>query len=373
MRKKILIKNNRKKIRILIAPLDWGLGHATRCIPIIKELLRLDCEVWMAVDKKIFWLLKKEFPSAVFLPLKGYEIGYSRNKRWFVHKLFFQSLKIIFSIIKEKKWINRIVKENSIDAVISDNRLGMFSKKIPSIYITHQLAIKTGNKFSEFIANKVHHFFIKKYTYCWVPDHEKNGLAGELSHPKRTPLNVKYIGSLSRFEKFCEVKENCDLLVCISGPEPQRSIFENQIIEQLKNFIGKACLIRGLPDDSKNLNEFNDVRIINHLPAKELNLLMEQAKIIISRSGYSTIMDLVAIQKKAILIPTPGQPEQEYLAKYLHERQYFFSTEQQYFSINNALKKYHSFPFRSFDFLKDEYIKTVDEFVLSLKSVNFVR
>lgn len=371
MTKKILFNNNRKRIRVLVAPLDWGLGHATRCVPIIKELLRLNCEVWLVADKKIFWLLKKEFPNAVFLPYKGYEIVYSRNEKWFALKLFFQFFKIIFSIIKEKKWINRIIKENLIDAVISDNRLGMFSKRVPSVYITHQLAIKTGNRFSDFITNRIHHNFIQKYTYCWVPDNENNGLAGQLSHLQKTPLNVKYIGPLSRFKRSPNVQESYDLLICISGPEPQRSIFEIQIVEQLKSFNGKAFLIRGLPGDNKILNEFNQVKILNHLPAEDLSILMEQAKIIITRSGYTTIMDLVTLRKKAILIPTPGQTEQEYLAKFLHEKQYFFSTEQQYFSINSAIQKFHSFPFQSFDFHKDEYIKTVDEFVLSLKSANF--
>ena len=171
------------------------MGHATRCIPIIKELIRLNCEVFIVADKKIFSLLKKEFPDTVFLRFKGYEIEYSGHKSLLALTLFFQFPKIIFSIFGEKKWIKKIIREHSIDVVISDNRFGMYSKKIPSVYITHQLCIKTGNIFTDNIAKKIHNYFIKKYRSCWVPDFQINGLAGELSHPKKIPSNVVYMGT----------------------------------------------------------------------------------------------------------------------------------------------------------------------------------
>ncbi|MEO5908912.1 MAG: glycosyltransferase [Ginsengibacter sp.] len=360
-----------KKYRVLVAPLDWGLGHATRCVPIIKELIKLQCEVFIVADKKIFYLLKKEFPDTVFLRYKGYEIEYNGRKNLFALTLFFQFPKIIFSIFKEKRWINKIIRINSIDAIISDNRFGMYSKKIPSIYITHQLCIKTGNIFTDHIAKKIHNYFIKKYTSCWVPDFEIDGLAGELSHPKNIPSNVVFIGPLSRFNSLPDVDIMYDLLISISGPEPQRTIFENEILKQLKTFSGKVLLLRGLPSEKNVLKNFNSIRIINHLPADELNIAMQQSKIIISRSGYTTVMDLTALRKEAILIPTPGQKEQEYLAKYLLQKQYFFSTDQMKFSIEALFEKIDSFNFKSFDFNNDEYKKTIREFVLSLKSANF--
>ena len=371
MRKENIFNNLNTKYRVLIAPLDWGLGHATRCIPIIKELIRLNCEVFIVADKKIFSLLKKEFPDAVFLRFKGYEIEYSGHKSLFALTLFFQFPKIIFSIFREKKWIKKMIREHSIDVVISDNRFGMYSKKIPSIYITHQLCIKTGNIFTDTIAKKIHNYFIKKYRSCWVPDFQKNGLAGELSHPKKIPSKVVYMGALSRFNLLPDVDVIYDLLISISGPEPQRTIFENEILKQLKTFSGKVFLIRGLPSEKNVLKNFNSIKIKNHLPADELNKVMQQSKIIISRSGYTTVMDLVVLRKKAILIPTPGQKEQEYLAEYLFQKQYFFSTQQKNFLIEDAIKKADSFHFKSFDFNKDEYKKTIHEFVLSLKSANF--
>ena len=371
MKKGINFNKSSKRPRILIAPLDWGLGHATRCIPIIKALINEGCEVVIAADKKNFFLLKCEFPETVFLRSSGYEIQYSRNKSLFQFKLFLQAPKIIFSILREKKWLKKIINEYSIDAVISDNRFGMYNRKIPCIYITHQLHIKTGNPVTEKIAQTIHSFFIKKYTACWVPDSKINGLAGELSHPKKIFQNLFYLGPISRFEEIKNEEKNYDLLIIISGPEPQRTLFESQILNQLKTFPGKTFLIRGLPSEKNCLENFNAVKIKNHLPAKELNEIIEQSEIIISRSGYTTVMDLAVLTKKAILIPTPAQTEQEYLAKYLLEKQYFFSIEQKNFSLEKAIKAYKSFPYKTVDFSTEEYKKIIHEFVLSLKSMNF--
>ena len=360
------------KLRILVTPLDWGLGHATRCIPIINELIKLNCEVFIAADKETFCLLKKEFPTIVFLRLKGYEIKYSLNKRGFSFKMLLQFPKIFYAIRNENKWLKKIVKENNIDAVISDNRFGMHCKNVPCIYITHQLFIKTGKAFSEKIAQKIHNYFIRKYTSCWIPDFKENGLAGKLSHPEKIPSNVIYIGPLSRFDKLPDVEKIYDLLISISGPEPQRTIFENIILSQLKNYSGKALVIRGLPDEKGTLNPPNEsIKIINHLPSHELNKAFEQTEMVISRSGYTTIMDLIKLKKSAILVPTAGQTEQEYLAKYLSEKKYFYSVEQQNFSLNTALNNVDDFPFIYLNRPSEEYKKTINEFVLSLKTGNF--
>ncbi len=362
--------SDRQNTRVLVAPLDWGLGHSTRCIPIIKELISLGCEVYIVADKKTFSLLKKEFPTTVFLRYKGYEIKYSRQKSFFAFKLFLQSSKIIYRIFNEKQWLKKTIKKYSINAVISDNRFGMYDKNIPSIYITHQLLIKTGNNFSDRIAQKIHYHFIKKYRTCWVPDQKKSGLAGELSHPKILPENITYIGPLSRFIELPGMIKAYDLLIILSGPEPQRTIFENKILEQLISIKGNIFIIRGLPDESNKPANFNNITIENHLPASELNKVISKSKIVICRSGYTSVMDLAALKKRAILIPTPGQTEQEYLAKYLMEKRYFLSVQQKDFSIEKALDKAGTFHFETLEFQKEEYKKTVAEFVNSLKSGN---
>ena len=363
--------NDGRHPRILIAPLDWGLGHATRCIPIIKELLYHNCEVIIVASKNTLSLLKKEFPFLVFLRYKGYEIRYSSDKKNFSLKIILQLPKIIFLVWKENNWLKKIIKKQKIDAVISDNRFGMHNKKIPSIYITHQLRIKTGNPSTEFIVQKIHYYFIKKYSQCWVPDHKETPLAGDLSHPANIPSNTLFIGPLSRFRSLPKIEKIYDLLVTISGPEPARTNFENKILVQLKNFPGKALLIRGLPSDNCNLPSADLKEIVNHLSAEDLNKAIEQSKMLIGRSGYTTIMDLAALQKKAILIPTPGQKEQEYLAEYLFEKKYFFSAEEENFSIKDALENVSKFDFKEIDVPLNEYKKTINEFVLSLKSNNF--
>ena len=360
--------------RVLLAPLDWGLGHATRCIPIIKELITQKCEVIIAADNPSIFLLKKEFPTTVFLRITGYKVQYSRNKKWLPFKLLLQFPKIIFSVWKERAWLKKIVDEYRLDAVISDNRFGLFSKKIHCVYITHQLRVKTGNTFSEKMAQKIHYYFIKKYDSCWVPDFEDNGLAGELSHQANMPSNVLYTGPLSRFEKIKEVNQVYNILISLSGPEPQRSIFEKMILLQLKTFKKNVLLVRGLPGENINLQaDMKSIEIVNHLPAEKLNIAFQQSEFIISRSGYSTIMDLVKLGKNAILVPTPGQTEQEYLSKYLMEKKYFYSVEQNNFSLETVVQRASSFPFVTPPTDFDDYKKVIGEFVLSLKPGNYAR
>lgn len=367
MKKEKDFKNPKENPGILIAPLDWGLGHATRCIPIIHHLIFLGCTVYIVADKKNFFLLKKEFPEAVFLRYKGYEIKYSQKKEFLLSKLISQSPKVILRIWLEKKWLKTVVKKYSIDAVISDNRFGMHNKNVPSIYITHQLCIKTGNRFFDKIAQKIHYHFISQFTACWIPDFRKDGFAGELSHPKNLPPNSIYIGPLSRFAQLPDVEILNDLLIIISGPEPQRAIFEKDILEQIKTIKGNIFFIRGLPSENQKPENFNAVKIENHLPGEALNKLIAESKIIISRSGYTTVMDLAILHKKAILIPTPGQTEQEYLAKYLGDKKYFLAEKQDGFSIKDSVERAKNFHFRELHFAKDSYKKTITEFVESLK------
>jgi len=357
-----------QNLRVLVAPLDWGLGHSTRCIPIIKELKTQGCEVYIVADKKCYSLLNKEFPQTVFLRYKGYQVEYSRRQQFFTSKLIIQIPRIFFRILQEKKWIKKIIKKYEINAIISDNRFGMHNKNVPCVYITHQLYIKTGNQFIERIAQKIHYYFIKKYKVCWVPDLKKNGLAGELSHPKKLPANIIYIGPLSRFCKIASAEETYDLLVIISGPEPQRTIFENEILQQLKTVQGTIFLIRGLPDQNSKPENFNNVTIENHLNAKQLNEIIEKSKAVLCRSGYTSVMDLSVLQKKAIFIPTPAQTEQEYLSKFLTEKAYFFSMEQKDFSITKALDLSANYHFNIPNIHANQYKKTVQEFVLFLKS-----
>jgi len=310
--------------RILIAPLDWGLGHATRCIPIIKELQQRQIEVIIAADGAIATLLQREFPEIKIIPLKGYNISYGKRKNLFLLKIISQLPKIWKAIQHERYWLNDMIALHKIEAVISDNRLGFCSKKVPSFFITHQLQIKSGSFFLDKIIRHFNYYFINQFDECWIPDVESaDNYAGTLSHPKVFPkIPIKYIGPLSRFKKSTQEKKY-KIAIVLSGPEPQRTIFENNIINQLKDVNVSIVLVRGLPNETQQLSLTNQQVILhNYLDAAELSDLVQQSEIVIARSGYSTIMDLVAIGQQAILVPTPGQTEQEYLAKYLSEKDY---------------------------------------------------
>lgn len=357
-----------KPYKIIIAPLDWGLGHATRIIPLIKCLLTEGCAVIIAAEGQIGQLLQNEFPNLTFLPLEGYKIEYAKQKKRLLLKIAIQTPGILFSIYKEHVWLKKVVKNYAIDAVISDNRFGLYHSNIPSVYITHQLLIKTRNKFSENILARLHHLFIKKYTECWVPDFKgDDNISGALSHPAERINNIKYIGCLSRFEKSQGVEIKYDLIVLLSGPEPQRSIFEKLLLVQLNQFSGQVLLVRGKPVGDENLhienNSTGKIQIKNHLNAAELNLAIQQAKVVICRSGYTTIMDLIKLQKKAILIPTPGQTEQEYLAAYLMKKKLFYIETQDKFLLEEALKKLDEFSFLLKGYDMEQYKKTVHQFI----------
>ncbi len=336
----------RRKFRILVAPLDWGLGHATRCIPIVKELLGNDCDVWLAGEGPQEALLRSEFSHLPFLHLAGYNIKYSRTSKGLLLKLLLQMPRVISSIRAEHRWLNRTIKAHGFDAVISDNRFGLYHSSVPSIFITHQLSIKSPlGKWNEGILQKWNYNYINRFKECWVPDFAgENNLAGQLSHPMTTPrVPVKYIEVLSRFEKKEEVEIKDQLLFILSGPEPQRTILENKIINEVSHYPGTATIVRGLPSAQSVIPSTGMIKFYNHLSAKKLNEEIEKADWVISRSGYSTIMDLAKMQKKGILIPTPGQTEQEYLAKELWERKIAFSMEQKQFSLSPALEQAKKF------------------------------
>ena len=328
----------KEKKRILVAPLNWGIGHATRCIPIISELEKNNFEVIIAASGRSLDLLSCEFPKIQFIKFEDYKISYSSSIPMALN-IFIQIPKIIFGIYNENNKLYTIIKDFKIDGVISDNRYGLFSKTTPSVFITHQLKIKSS--FLENIIQKINYYFINKYTKCWIPDYKKNGLAGELSHPKENTKNHIYIGPLSRFKKN-NSKPHYDILAIVSGPEPQRSIFEKILTTQLIGHKKECLLVQGKPE-SKYYDKINNLTIKSHLSAIELNQAILNSKLIICRSGYSTIMDLFTLEKNAILVPTPGQTEQEYLAQYLSKENLFQYQNQKNFSISIAQKQSERF------------------------------
>lgn len=333
--------------KLLLAPLDWGLGHATRCVPIIRYLLKNDCKVWLAGEGAQEKLLREEFPGLPFLPLKGYRVKYGRSGM--MSKILLQIPSILRSIKEENNWLKQQVSQHGFEAVISDNRYGLYHEKIFSVFITHQLSIKSPlGKWSEKLLQKWNYKFINRFNECWIPDEEgEDNLAGELSHPVKFPgVMIRYIGALSRFEKrnINEIKDH--LLIILSGPEPQRTILENSIIDEIVHYPGTATIVRGLPAEKNIIPSTNTIHFHNHLSSEELNDEAMKAEFIISRSGYSTVMDIAALQKRSILIPTPGQTEQEYLAGYLMKKQFAFCVKQNDFSLPKNIEEARKFKYR---------------------------
>ena len=333
---------------ILISPLDWGLGHATRCIPIIYSLVNNGATVFLAADGPVASLLEKEFPQVKILPLRGYRVRYSKHDQLFIAKLVLQMPRFLYTVYSENKWLKQALKIHNFDAVISDNRPGLFARSVPCVYITHQLSVKTKNRFTQWIAQKIHYFFINKFSQCWVPDNKGNdNLGGALSHTAVMPvIPVRYVGILSRFIKK-ETEKKYDLLFLISGPEPQREVFEKLLLDQAREYNGKILVVRGLPKDNcSSKPENTNIEMVNHLNGEALSLAIQQSRLVICRSGYTSVMDLMALQQRAVLVPTPGQTEQEYLADYLYEKGLFFSTTQREFSLIDAVKNAATFAYR---------------------------
>ncbi len=326
--------------RVLVAPLDWGLGHATRCIPVIRALLAHDCEVLLAGEGKVEALLRAEFPQLEVLPLQGYNISYGNSGWELFAKLLMQVPGIIETMDEEHEWLKIVVKEHRIDAVISDNRYGLYHEEAFSVFITHQLLVKTtlGSTADELL-QKLQYQYINAFTECWVPDlASAPGLAADLSHPKKHPeIPVHYIGPLSRLKKG-PVVGGKHLLVLLSGPEPQRTLLEEALLLQLERYTGRVVFLRGLPGGSELPAVQPNIQVMNHLPASELEEVIREAHYVVSRCGYSTVMDLLSMGKRSILVPTPGQTEQEYLAKHLMEQNLALCIPQSKLKLMNALE-----------------------------------
>ncbi|HVZ24891.1 MAG TPA: glycosyltransferase [Sediminibacterium sp.] len=308
---------NFNRQRILVAPLDWGLGHATRCIPLIHSLLALGHTVFLAGEGAQAALLQESFPALRMLPLPGYHIRYTRKKALLPFKLLLQLPGMLVSISQERRWLRRIIPEYQIDLVIADNRYGLYDKRVSSVIITHQLCIQIPWPLLQNLVQRWHYRLINRFTACWVPDTPgSKNLGGDLSHPAKLPLiPVRYIGLLSRLVPVSRSKE-FDFLVLLSGPEPQRFLLEQSLRQLFQNESAKVCWVRGLPGINRQDDGAGAV-VYNHLPPVELAEKIAASKCIICRSGYSSLMDLARMKAKAVLIPTPGQTEQTYLAKKL--------------------------------------------------------
>lgn len=386
-------------MHILVAPLDWGLGHATRCIPIINYLLRQHHSIHIAANGRALALLRQEFPHLPYTELAGYDIRYPNNKNsagagtWaMAAAMCHQVPRILYRIWREYRTTQTLVQAQKIEVIISDNRYGCRSPLTRNILVCHQIFIQIPPPFAWLMpcVAYLHQWFIASFDQCWIPDYADPSLSlsGSLSRYRPLPAaKYVFIGILSRFAPLLDVcplpaltqgnmsstiegnrntttdidrlsqqnkpsalqpqvlpqqvsqphhakrqyryfaQETNDLpllLVLISGPEPSRSDFERLILAQVNDYRGNIFIVRGMAEGTQLPYLYTPrVMIADHLDAQSLRQLLIDADKVIARAGYSTVMDLAALQKKALLVPTPGQTEQMYLGQYLAQRALF--------------------------------------------------
>jgi uncharacterized protein (TIGR00661 family) len=304
--------------KVLVTPLDWGLGHATRSITIIKELQSNGHQVLLGSAGEALALLRNEFKDLETFELPPYNPTYKSDSM--LVNMIRQTPKFLKVVKSEHEHLEDIVEKKDIDVVISDNRYGCWSAKARSIFITHQLNIMTPTAlgFTKGIIDATNVRMIRKFHECWIPDYEDHRLSGDLSRNGQLS-NIRFVGPLSRFKPERNSSEKYFLLVLLSGPEPQRTKLEKLLVDQLNVIDKPCCIVRGVIRDAPKINSQH--RVVDFANSGQLQELISESSIIISRPGYSTIMDLFQFSKKAIFIPTPGQTEQEYLgAKFEREK-----------------------------------------------------
>lgn len=330
--------------RILIAPLDWGLGHTTRCIPLIRQLIACKCEVVFAGNDLQQTFIRTLFPAIGLRNLAGYEVRY--GQRSVLPSVLLQIPRLINLIKEEHRWLLQICRAEHFDGIISDNRYGLWHPEIPSVVMTHQAQVLSG--FGKTFDNsllRLHRRLLSRFHTRWIVDFQGRGnLGAALSQPAASWDNTRFIGWLTQFEKPALSDARRHILVLLSGPEPQRTLLSDILWEQVAGLKQPVVFVEGKASASR-ASIPDHIRYISRSSGAELRTLLNESTLVICRSGYSTLMDLLLFKKSAILIPTPGQTEQEYLAKELSAKNYFGYQSQNSFNLKEALNNVPPFSF----------------------------
>lgn len=313
-------------MKVLVAPLNWGLGHAARCVPLVNRFIAQGDEVVLGGDGESLVLLQKHFPTLPVVRLADLSLSYSSGGSQ-VGAMLRALPKIVRAALADHRLLGELLDRECIDLVVSDNRFGLFSGRTRCVYVTHQLHIRLPRiyRWLEPLAERLHGWVGRHYAEVWVPDYEdaERSLSGELGHPKKQGYgSVRYIGPLSRFEG----KENSmtpskigsfEVVAVLSGLEPQRSMLEEEIVSRYVGRAERVLIVEGKPSKPMLQATKANITIVPYMDDAQLMAMLQQAQRIIARSGYSTIMDLATLHllDRAELIATPGQPEQEYLAQ----------------------------------------------------------
>lgn len=332
--------------KALVAPLNWGLGHASRCIPLIHELAKRGIEIIVAGDYPSLSVIENELPQIRIIKVNSPTPKYHAGKFMWLSLLKFLPV-FLFYVVNEHRWLKKNCNTEKYDLIISDNRYGMFHRRIYSIFIGHQIHINLPGplRFLSFPVTLINRLAIQQFDACWIPDYEdrSKSLAGNLSRIKQKNNLYTYIGPLSRFSgiNMPDKKATYQIVCILSGPEPQRTMLEKILISQLKKHPHiKSVIMRGLPQSGEKLPSLpGHIKSLNYASTNEMLNYVAAAEVIVCRAGYTSIMDLAALNKPAILVPTTGQPEQEYLAGYLKSKRKFVVYPQSKLNILEGLEK----------------------------------
>lgn len=332
--------------RVLYGVLDWGLGHATRSVPVIQQVLAAGCDVRIASSGLALELLRGEFPGLVVYKLPPYDVRYARHGM-FMLNIIWQVPRLLITIIREGRAAENLASSFPADLVISDCRYGFRLRGRKSAFITHQIHFQMPNalRLLQPVVNFVNRALISRFDEVWIPD-VPNGLTAKLSRPGKLAPKARWIGNLSRMVRLPVASSpEYEVALVLSGPEPQRTLFEIEAVHQLKKLHIRAVVVRGLPA-APAFRQVEKLDIYNYLAGQALADVIRRSRVVVARSGYSTVMDLVAAGGYAIFVPTPGQTEQELLAETLAARLVAFTMPQRKLDLALALSQ--SYAFRGF-------------------------
>lgn len=347
-------------MKILVAPLDWGLGHATRCVPIVKEFLRQGAEVELAVVKANAGFFREVFPELRQRVAPGYNVVYPKYGFNMALWLLKNSAHLNAVMRYEKRYAEEMVERHGYDVLFSDNRFAFFSKKAYSVYMTHQRRIAFPPALAAFegVGIRWHRARMKNFDEVWVPDVETApGYAGALSHlpalrGERISFGVggapavRFVGPLSRFDAPCSGASRVAgslnagkyrVVAVISGVEPARTQFENRLRDILRDVPGEHLMILGKPQAPRRHWTEGNIEFVTHLPTGDFARAVRDADWVISRGGYSTVMDMAYLGAKCIFVPTPGQYEQVVLARDLATAGYAVNIPANRLSVESLL------------------------------------
>ncbi len=329
-------------MKIIYATCSWGLGHATRSLPVMRRLLDEGHELTVISNGRSLELLKTELCDAVdYYDIPDYPMLLSENARQFMAKSVIYWPMFIARMEAGLQCLQTILNKRPCDRIISDGRYDMYSRSVPSFFISHQMRIMNPLRIRMFETGSetFNLFFFKRFCGVIVPDYKEDSLSGDLSHRLRKidENKLHYVGVLSDFKKKA-MKKDIDYLISISGPEPQRTMFENALYEQIDDLKGNVVITLGKSEKQEAFKQ-KHAQTYSFVPKDKREALLNRARLVVSRSGYSTIMDLAVIGAQALMVPTPGQIEQEYLGQYHNKKGTFYTVSQGKIHLKEDVEK----------------------------------